>query len=112
MSADRSSLYTQLEALLTHRKSELMRRLTAIEGDLERVRPADDDDRAVESDNDEVLEGMGQAGKTEIGAIDAALLRLGNGTFGACARCGQPISEERLWAVPHTPLCEVCASAL
>lgn len=32
--------------------------------------------------------------------IDAALLRIDNGTYGQCDRCGRPIDEERLKAMP------------
>ena len=41
--------------------------------------------------------------------IDAALARIDAGTFGICAKCGQPIAERRLGTVPHTPLCQACA---
>src|SRR5262250_1006688 len=32
--------------------------------------------------------------------IDDALLRIDNGTYGECDRCGKPINEERLKAMP------------
>src|SRR6185503_13948256 len=32
--------------------------------------------------------------------VEAALQRLDEGTYGICARCGQPIAEERLEALP------------
>src|SRR4051812_44619245 len=38
-------------------------------------------------------------------AIDAALLRIENGTYGVCERCGQPIGVERLEALPWATLC-------
>ena len=37
--------------------------------------------------------------------IDAALARIENGTYGVCARCGQPIGPERLEALPWATLC-------
>ena len=37
--------------------------------------------------------------------IDAALARIGNGTFGTCEVCGKPIDEERLEALPWATLC-------
>ena len=37
--------------------------------------------------------------------IDEALQRIEQGTYGICRRCGQPISEERLEAVPWATLC-------
>ena len=35
-------------------------------------------------------------------AIDAALTRIDDGTYGTCGACGQPIGEERLEALPWT----------
>jgi RNA polymerase-binding transcription factor len=42
--------------------------------------------------------------------IDAAMLRLAEGSYGICESCGAPISEERLAARPVTTLCITCAS--
>jgi DnaK suppressor protein len=38
----------------------------------------------------------------------AALARLDAGTFGTCERCGNPIPEERLEAIPTATLCVAC----
>ena len=40
-----------------------------------------------------------------LAAIDAALKRIDDGTYGTCARCGKPIPEERLEAKPYASLC-------
>ena len=37
--------------------------------------------------------------------IDAALARIGDGTYGVCAGCGKPIDAERLEARPWATLC-------
>ena len=41
-------------------------------------------------------------------AIDAALKRLADGTYGTCASCGQQIAPERLEAYPWASLCIDC----
>ena len=41
-------------------------------------------------------------------SIDAALQRIEDGTFGICETCGQPISEERLEAIPYATQCIDC----
>jgi len=41
-------------------------------------------------------------------AIEEALTRIKDGTFGICTVCGQPISKARLKAVPWTRLCLEC----
>jgi DnaK suppressor protein len=40
--------------------------------------------------------------------VKAALVRIGEGTYGVCLRCDQPISPVRLKAVPWTPFCIRC----
>ena len=41
-------------------------------------------------------------------AIDSALARIDEGTFGICRTCAQPIAEERLEALPWTTQCIDC----
>ena len=41
-------------------------------------------------------------------AIDAALTRMDEGSYGACVSCGQPIGAERLEALPWTTQCIDC----
>ena len=43
-----------------------------------------------------------------LAAIDEALARIEEGTFGTCRTCGQPISEERLEAIPFATQCIDC----
>lgn len=41
-------------------------------------------------------------------AIDDALRRIEDGTYGKCVNCGAPIPEERLEAMPWATLCIDC----
>ena len=43
-----------------------------------------------------------------LAAIDDALKRIENGTFGTCRTCGQPIAIERLDALPYSTQCIDC----
>ncbi len=43
-----------------------------------------------------------------LSAIDDALRRIDEGTFGTCGRCGRPIAEERLEAIPYANRCIDC----
>lgn len=43
-----------------------------------------------------------------LAAIDAALARIEDGTFGICRSCGRPIGEERLEAIPYATQCIDC----
>jgi DnaK suppressor protein len=38
-------------------------------------------------------------------AIDAALARIDEGSYGLCERCGREIEPERLEAIPYATLC-------
>ncbi len=44
-------------------------------------------------------------------AVTTALLRMDSGAYGTCESCGQPISSERLEAIPTATLCITCKSA-
>lgn len=70
---------------LIGRQDELLDRLRRIEGDLDVARSNDDDDRAIEREDEEVLESLGEAGLAELRAIKTALDRIDNGTYGRCA---------------------------
>ena len=43
-----------------------------------------------------------------LSAIDVALKRIEDGTFGTCRTCGQQIAIERLEALPYTTQCIDC----
>jgi RNA polymerase-binding protein DksA len=43
-----------------------------------------------------------------LAAIDEALKRIEEGSFGTCARCGKPIAEARLEAMPYATKCIDC----
>ena len=46
-----------------------------------------------------------------LGQIDAALVRIEDGTYGTCTNCGKPIPEDRLEARPWASLCIDCQRA-
>lgn len=97
------------KAALERRLTELGARLDAIEEELDSHQNPDWEELATEREGDEVLEATGQAGLAEIRSIRAALRRIAEGTYGDCARCGEPIGEARLDVLPATPLCRRCA---
>jgi DnaK suppressor protein len=43
-----------------------------------------------------------------LNAIERALRRIDEGKYGICGRCGKPISEERLEALPYADRCIDC----
>jgi RNA polymerase-binding protein DksA len=53
----------------------------------------------------ELDEGLEEGAQQTLSQIDRALVKLDDGTFGTCERCGKPIGEERLRARPWATLC-------
>ena len=47
--------------------------------------------------------------RAHLADIDDALRRLGDGDYGTCEKCGNPIGAERLAARPATKTCITCA---
>jgi RNA polymerase-binding protein DksA len=99
---------------LVARHDELRTRLRRIGSDQRREGEAlgpDAPDRAIQRENDEVIDGLGSAADTELAEVDAALARIGWGRFGICESCGYPIELKRLEAVPHARKCLSCTAA-
>ena len=98
---------------LTSRCEELRGRLARIGSDQRReidALSADAPDRAIQRENDEVIDSLGTAAGAELSEIDAALARIASGRYGACESCGHPIELKRLEAVPYARQCLRCAA--
>lgn len=48
--------------------------------------------------------------RLELEAIEEALQRIENGTYGICESCGHAIEPRRLEVMPETPFCRNCMS--
>jgi DnaK suppressor protein len=46
--------------------------------------------------------------ESQLARVRAALVRVENGTYGKCARCGIDVPPERLEYMPETPFCVQC----
>ncbi|MCU1533585.1 MAG: regulatory protein DksA/TraR family [Glaciihabitans sp.] len=55
---------------------------------------------------------MSRQSAQHLADIEAALLRLDDGTYGICTRCSGAIGIGRLQARPQAPLCITCAAKL
>jgi DnaK suppressor protein len=65
-------------------------------------------DQAVSSYQKELLFTHGTNGHTQLSQIRRALERIGEGSYGECLQCGNPIGVKRLEAVPWAPFCIEC----
>ena len=95
---------------LEQRLDTLTGRLSLIDSELRTPGSSDSQDRAIESENREVLEKLSESERQEIQAIRAALGRIREGAYTECSSCGQEIPPQRLEAVPYTSLCVSCAA--
>ena len=69
-------------------------------------------DRGVLSISKEALFERANQQRTVLRMVEGALRRISEGSFGACACCGDDISARRLEALPWTQYCLRCQEAL
>jgi DnaK suppressor protein len=65
-------------------------------------------DSATETLDREMEQSLEDNAERLLSEIDAALERLAEGTYGRCIRCGNPIDDQRLEALPHATKCIEC----
>lgn len=101
-----------LKAQLLSEQKRLQELLSKTKLHLHRTEPvaADFAEQATETENDQVVEALDQEAQIELSQINKALIRIEQGTYGACVVCGERINPQRLEAIPHTPFCFPCAS--
>ncbi len=68
----------------------------------------DEGDRANTSLARELDLGQKSRDRMLLSAVDAALKRISEGSFGACLNCGQEINAKRLEAIPWVRYCITC----
>lgn len=106
-----AELLTSIRTSLADERESLMRQLDGIG-----VTARDANLDANFADSGQVAAEVGEARALagslmeQLAAVDEALARLEAGTYGTCQRCGQPIAEARLEAMPAARLCMACAA--
>ena len=102
--------HEEIAKALKARLSELRTHLAKVGHELHKTLPADSEDQAIELENQEALEVIGQTETTEIHQIEAALKRISEGTYGTCAKCGERIDPKRLKALPTAATSISCSA--
>lgn len=100
-----NSLKTKLES----KKQELEGRLERIKTNVRRGYDADSGERAKQMEDSEVVDALGNEARDEVRKISAALVRIADGSYGACLGCGEAIDAARLDAYPYAEDCIDCA---
>ena len=104
--------YDEIRSNLIDMLEDLNDRLSRITED---VRHSDEplskdfEEQATQTENDQVMDYLGNAARSEIARIKEAIARIDKGEYGICQRCGEPIAKERLRILPHSVLCIKCA---
>jgi RNA polymerase-binding transcription factor DksA len=86
----------------------LRRRRSISEPDL----PVPGDPAARWSDYEAALEPVSEVMRRELAEIDAALLRIEEGSYGRCQNCGGPMGLQRLRALPEARYCVACSGTV
>jgi RNA polymerase-binding transcription factor DksA len=105
--------FAEARGRLLERQQELTLRQERLHADRRReAEPlsADAPDRAIQQENDAVVDSIDSAAEAELTDIAAALRRLEEGSYGVCETCAGPIDTRRLAAVPYAVQCQSCAA--
>lgn len=106
------SEYDEVRDNLLEMLEELSGRLDKITEDVKHANePLSQDfsEQAVETENDEVLDFLGNATRAEMVKVRHAIDRIDGGVYGYCESCGEEINKERLKIIPFATLCIKCA---
>ena len=96
---------------LTRQRDEIGRRIRKLQHNERRETGDDQTDDAHEWENADVRDAELAETMDEQQGIDEALQRIAQDTYGICERCGEPIAEGRLEALPAAVVCIACAEA-
>ena len=97
-----------------------LQRLAALTDDFDAVVAASRDTNADDEHDPEghtiafersQVDALVRQARLRLAELDAALVRLDDGTYGTCERCGRPVGVARLEARPETRVCIDCARA-
>jgi RNA polymerase-binding protein DksA len=104
--------HAEYESRLRTLRDEMTTRINAINKDVHHREQAVEKDFAEQTtqrENDEVLNALDHEARAVVQQIDKALLSIKENAYGTCQKCGNPIAEKRLEAVPYVTLCIKCA---
>jgi DnaK suppressor protein len=97
---------SKLEHFRTILLEQLRQHTEHVRGDQQAALESSDDgvkdsvDMSLDDVNKEIAFRLGERESQMVADIDQALLRIDEGTYGICMRCGNPIEERRLEAMP------------
>ncbi len=108
--AVKPSVLNQYRQLLLAKRDELLPATlrTSLIAGREEGHGGDPTDRATEEAQTALRVHLSQSDIHLLQAVERALVRVEDGTFGVCEACKRPIAQARLKLVPWTRLCRDC----
>ena len=97
--------YSDVKAKLLAKRAELEAQLAGTQATERHEVEEGSNDNAQLWEVSEVRDGLDDASATDLNQINQALARIDAGDYGFCQSCGNPISEDRLKALPYATLC-------
>ena len=89
--------------------TELEARAEGIEADLSATPNSDWEENAKESEDDDVLQSLGDLTMDDIQHVKLAISRIDSGKYGICTSCNEEIGADRLKVLPYATQCIKCA---
>lgn len=99
-----------LRERLEKKKSELSDRLERITANLRRGLETDSKERAVQLEDSEVIDALGNEARAELVKVSQAIRSMDAGKYGLCSVCGSAIGAKRIEAYPYAGECIECAT--
>ncbi|MDR2181874.1 MAG: TraR/DksA family transcriptional regulator [Treponema sp.] len=100
---------------LTALKAEIIDNLIASSKDFREIVAGMDPKDMVDTASDDIdrrmIEVLGSQELNRLKLIDSALLRIDQGKYGLCIKCGKRIPDDRLTAIPYALMCIDCKTA-
>jgi RNA polymerase-binding transcription factor DksA len=100
---------------LTVLKAEIIDNLIASGKDFREIVAGMDPKDMVDTASDDIdrrmIEVLGSQELNRLKLIDSALLRIDQGKYGLCIKCGKRIPDDRLTAIPYALMCIDCKTA-
>src|SRR5690606_11123983 len=65
---------------------------------------------AAEDGGEDLAVAVAHRSEAALEEVEAALAAIEAGAYGVCTACKQPVSIERMEAIPHSQMCAMCAT--
>jgi DnaK suppressor protein len=108
MTARNTCAIAKIQKVLLRRRDALRKTLAGELSTLTQFKGGDEVDVALDSAQDELSSHLAEAESRELAAVESALERIREGSYGKCESCGGKIPKARIEALPYATLCITC----